>query len=162
MEGAQTSAAVDELRPRLVEVIVALSLAADLGIGQPMEHGLRSCVIATRLADRLGLSAQTRDDVYWVSLLAMVGCTADSFEVQQIWGDDLALRAGMFDAGPSARSIAWFFLSRAGSGRGPIDRVRAGSQLLATGMGAVVESMIAHCEVTGRFAEQLEFGGRGL
>src|ERR1700742_2968935 len=106
-------------RPRLVELVAALSLAADLGLGQPMEHGMRACVIATRLASRLGHDQRTCDDVYWVSLLGMVGCTADSYELRQIWGDDLALRAGMFDAGPSAFSIAGYFLSRAGSDGGP-------------------------------------------
>jgi hypothetical protein len=35
----------------LVEVVAAFSLAADLALGQPMEHGLRSCMSATRLAE---------------------------------------------------------------------------------------------------------------
>src|SRR5436853_129404 len=41
--------------PRRAEVLAALSLAIDLGLGQPMEHMLRSALIATRLAERLGL-----------------------------------------------------------------------------------------------------------
>lgn len=40
---------------RLAEVIAALSLATDLGIGQPMEHVLRSCRISLRQADELAL-----------------------------------------------------------------------------------------------------------
>ena len=40
---------------RLAEVLAALSLATDLGMGQPMEHMLRQCLIALRLAERLGL-----------------------------------------------------------------------------------------------------------
>ena len=63
--------------PRLVEVVAAFSLATDLGLGQPMEHGLRSCLIATRLAEKLDLDEDERACVYWVTLLAMVGCTAD-------------------------------------------------------------------------------------
>ncbi len=43
--GVQKSSGV-----RLSEVIAAVSLAADLGMGQPMEHVLRSCMIATRFA----------------------------------------------------------------------------------------------------------------
>ena len=46
--------------PRRAEVLAALSLAIDLGLGQPMEHMLRAAVIATRLADRLGLDAEQR------------------------------------------------------------------------------------------------------
>jgi hypothetical protein len=63
MEGATRTGAPAELRPRLVELVAAQSLAADLGLGQAMEHGLRACLIATRLADRLGLDERTRDDV---------------------------------------------------------------------------------------------------
>jgi HD-GYP domain-containing protein (c-di-GMP phosphodiesterase class II) len=141
-----------------VELVAALSLAADLGLGQPMEHGMRACAIATRLASSLGLDQRTCDDVFWVSLLGMVGCTADSYELRQVWGDDLALRAGMFNAGPSELSIAAYFLSRAGSDGGPARRAGQGARLLASGMRAVAESLATHCQVTGRLAEQLHFG----
>jgi HD-GYP domain-containing protein (c-di-GMP phosphodiesterase class II) len=147
-----------EIRPRLVEVVTALSLAADLGLGQPMEHGLRACLISLRLGERLELDARAQDVLYWFSLLATVGCTADSFELRQIWGDDLQLRAGYFAAGPSAPSLARFFLARAGSDGGAVRRVSAGVKLLATGMRAVTESLTTHCQVTGRLAEQLRFG----
>jgi hypothetical protein len=50
-------------RPRVVELVAALSLAADLGPGQEMEHGLRACLIATRLAERIELDQAARDDV---------------------------------------------------------------------------------------------------
>jgi hypothetical protein len=43
-------------RPRRAEVLAALSVSIDLGLGQPAEHMLRSAVIATRLADRLAPS----------------------------------------------------------------------------------------------------------
>ncbi len=158
MYGVTASGSAGDVRPRLVELVAALSLAADLGLGQPMEHGMRACVIATRLARRLGYDERTCDDVYWVSLLGMVGCTADSYELHQIWGDDLALRAGMFTAGPAAFSMAGYFLSRAGSNGGPAHRVRQATRLLASGMQAVAESMTAHCQVTERLAEQLQLG----
>ena len=41
---------------RLAELIAALSLATDLGTGQPMEHALRATVLAVHLGDALGLS----------------------------------------------------------------------------------------------------------
>ena len=44
--------------PRRAELLAAVSLAIDLGLGQPMEHMLRSSLIATRIADRMGLDAQ--------------------------------------------------------------------------------------------------------
>jgi hypothetical protein len=78
--------------PRLAEVVAAFSLATDIGLGQPMEHGLRSCLIATRFADALDLDDAEREAVYWVTLLAMVGCTADSFEIRQAFGARLSSR----------------------------------------------------------------------
>jgi hypothetical protein len=38
---------------RLSELVAALSFSSDLALGQPMEHVLRSCLIALRLADHL-------------------------------------------------------------------------------------------------------------
>ena len=44
---------------RTAELIAALCLATDLGMGFPFEHGLHTTVIATRLADKLGVDAST-------------------------------------------------------------------------------------------------------
>ena len=46
---------LDRAQVRLAELVAALSLGIDLGFGQPMEHVLRQCLIALRLAERLGL-----------------------------------------------------------------------------------------------------------
>src|SRR5687767_13586595 len=69
------------MRVSRAELLASLSLAVDLGLGQPMEHVLRQTVIATRLADHAGLDTETREAVYYVSLLAWVGCTADSADM---------------------------------------------------------------------------------
>jgi len=45
---------------RLAELVAALSLGVDLGFGQPMEHVLRQCLIAMRLAERVGLDDDAR------------------------------------------------------------------------------------------------------
>jgi hypothetical protein len=46
-------------RVRAAEIIGALSLATDLGTGVPLEHGLQSTLFAMRLAERLGVDAET-------------------------------------------------------------------------------------------------------
>jgi hypothetical protein len=48
------------VRLRLADILAALSVATDLGHGQSPETAMRVCVVATRLADRLGLSATER------------------------------------------------------------------------------------------------------
>jgi hypothetical protein len=40
---------------RLAKLVASLSLATDLGLGQPMEHILRSCTLGLRIAEDVGL-----------------------------------------------------------------------------------------------------------
>ena len=75
---------------RLAELVAAFSLATDLGLGQPVEHVLRSWLIAARLGDRLGLDADEREALYYVVMLAWVGCVADTAAVAAVFGDDIA------------------------------------------------------------------------
>ena len=63
---------------RLAELLTALSLATDLGMGQPLEHALRSCLIAIGLGERLRLRPEELAEVYYVALLRFVGCSADA------------------------------------------------------------------------------------
>ncbi len=45
-----------------------LSLGTDLGLGQPMEHMVRSCLVALRLAEQRGLDESQRTAVYYSGL----------------------------------------------------------------------------------------------
>jgi hypothetical protein len=54
------------------DVIAALSLATDLSIGFDLEHGLRSTLVAARLAERLGLDRETASQTYYACLLQQV------------------------------------------------------------------------------------------
>ncbi len=72
----------------LAELLGVLSLATDLGMGQPMEHMLRQCLIALRLSERMGLDESARGVVYYTSLLAWVGCNVDAYEQAKWFGDE--------------------------------------------------------------------------
>jgi HD-GYP domain-containing protein (c-di-GMP phosphodiesterase class II) len=78
-------------RVRAAEVIAALSLATDLGIGVPLEHGLQSTLLAMRLGERLGVDPDTASQTYYACLLFYVGCTADADAAAETFGDDDAL-----------------------------------------------------------------------
>ena len=78
---------------RLAELVAALSLATDLGTGQPMEHALRACLLATHLSGELGMDEQERCDVYYVSLLRAIGCVSDAHRVAARFGDELLANA---------------------------------------------------------------------
>lgn len=77
---------------RLAEVVFALSIASDLGMGQPLEHGLRTTMVALRLAELTGLDRDSLREVYYVSLLHYVGCSAEAQEDADFFGDEIAAR----------------------------------------------------------------------
>jgi HD-GYP domain-containing protein (c-di-GMP phosphodiesterase class II) len=138
---------------RLSELIAALSFSTDLALGQPMEHVLRSCLIALRLADLLGLDGEERAETYWVTLLATV-CTAESYEFGQLFGDDVAFRAGMFHVGPSQLAQMAYVLGLAARNRSG-SRVRAVAGIVSSAGKNVEASFLAHCAVTQDMADQL-------
>src|SRR3954471_92463 len=76
-------------RVRAAEVIGALCLATDLGMGFPFEHGLHTTLIATRLADRLGGDPAIVSETYYASMLAHSGCTTDAHVTAEVFGGAL-------------------------------------------------------------------------
>ncbi|WP_415953447.1 HD domain-containing phosphohydrolase [Streptomyces sp. KLOTTS4A1] len=81
-------------RLRLAELLAALSVATDLGMGQPPEKAVRSCLLATGLARSLRLPGTQVGDVYYAALLRHLGCTATaSVEARLYGGDELVSRA---------------------------------------------------------------------
>jgi hypothetical protein len=114
----------DRASIRLAELVAALSLGVDLGFGQPMEHVLRQCLIALRLAERIGLDEEQRADVYYAALLVNVGCHSDAHEQAKWFGDDIALKSGKYDheIGSVRGAAAAFRLI--GAGNPPLHRFR--------------------------------------
>lgn len=143
---------------RLSEVIAALSMVTDLGLGQPSEHVLRSARIGMRLADRLGLDQAQRATVYDVNLLTYVGCPVYGNESSAVFGDDIALRAGSYDVDLASFPAMVFMLRRAGSSGTVFHRVANTVTFMATGGRTVVEQMANHCSAAGVLAQRLGLG----
>lgn len=140
---------------RTAELVASLSLAMDLGMGQPMEHAQRSCLLGLRLADDLGLDESERVVLYYVCLLAWIGCHGDSYEMALIFGDDIAARAG-------AREYeifgfeSWRYLARyVGAGRSVLGRAQAFGSFAVSGWRTVEEFDGTHCAAAGDFALRL-------
>lgn len=74
---------------RTAELVGALCLATDLGMGFPFEHGLHTTLIAMRLAERLGVDRSTAVQSYYASLLAHAGCTTDVHLTGHVFGASL-------------------------------------------------------------------------
>ena len=120
-------------RPRLAELVAALSLGIDLGFGQPMEHVLRQCIIALRLAERTGLDDDERLVVYYTALLVNVGCHSDAHEQAKWFGDDIALKADKYRYELRGVRSAAHGMRRLGSGSPPLHRFRLGLEFALKG-----------------------------
>jgi HD-GYP domain-containing protein (c-di-GMP phosphodiesterase class II) len=142
---------------RLAELIAALSLATDLGMGQPMEFALRVATLAVELGQRLGLTTDDLADVYYLALVKHIGCTSDSLEFAAFsGGDDIAFRrrSMLFPAAPPAHVIGQL-LRHTGEERPPVERARLVAGMVAAGRKRPRQTAAAHCEAGGRLCERL-------
>jgi HD-GYP domain-containing protein (c-di-GMP phosphodiesterase class II) len=142
----------------LAELLAAFSLATDLGLGQPMEHVLRSWRIAARLGEHIDLPDDERASIYYIAVLAWVGCVADTPEVAKWFGDDIAFRSDSYQVELAGLPGLAFILAHAGAGGPGLRRVRLASTLLATGGKGIERGLLSHCLTTSRMAEQLGMG----
>ena len=136
-------AETDRTHVRLAELVAALSLGVDLGFGQPMEHVLRQCLIAMRLAEAAGLDGDERADVYYTALIVNVGCHTDAHEQAKWFGDDIAVKAIKYAHEPRSIRMAMTGIRQLGAGLGPLHRFRLGLEFAISGH-RETDSMIAH------------------
>ncbi|MFI7664782.1 HD domain-containing phosphohydrolase [Nocardia sp. NPDC049526] len=142
----------------LAALLAAFSFAMDLGLGQPMAHVLRSWLLASRLGERVGLSAEERSDLYYTAVLAWTGCVADAPEVAAWFGDDIAFRADSYKLDLHGLGGAVFFLSHAGSSGPFAQRVRKTVTIAAKGGRDIERGLMSHCLTTSTMAERLGLG----
>ena len=111
---------------RLGELLGVLSLVGDLGMGKPMEHALLQTMVALRLGERVGLTADDGHSLSCGSLLAWVGCHVDAYEQAKWFGDEAKVKAGYqrIDNKNAAADLAFTFRNL-GAGQPLADRARA-------------------------------------
>ncbi len=136
---------------RLAEIMAALSRAADLGMGQPIETALSTCIVSVRLGKAAGLSEEDLRDTYYLALLRYIGCNAETHVLAALVGDELALRGefAAIDAGDPRQVVALVtrYLRRAEP-----EFVR---QVMRSLPGLMHESFSGHCEVAQRLATRM-------
>jgi HD-GYP domain-containing protein (c-di-GMP phosphodiesterase class II) len=143
---------------RAAELVAVLSLATDLGTGQPLEHALRTAIFAVRLGELAGATDSERSDAYYVALLHAAGCTSNSHEAGQLFGDDIGHRAAFFLIDTADRdAVLAFYAEWVGAGRQAEVRERMLEAALANPARGR-ESFVAMCEVAQRFAGWIGLG----
>jgi HD-GYP domain-containing protein (c-di-GMP phosphodiesterase class II) len=149
------------VRIRRAELVALLSLGTDLGLGQPMEHMIRACLIALRLGERLGLSEAERGVVYYSGLLAWVGCHTDAYEQAKWFGDDTTLKSDAhyaYDMGKVGPTISFMLKHVGGPERGFGERARLGVAFMGEGRRALIALAENHYRATDELAARLGLG----
>lgn len=143
---------------RLAELMAALSLALDLGTGQPLEHELGICLSALDLAERVGCPPAERSAVYYVALLAHLGCSAVAPDLARwVGGDEIHFQSDAQVLGPAAdpTDVVRHLVRRVADDRPAPERVRLVVKNLTQG-NHLVETMGANlCDGAPLLAQRL-------
>jgi HD-GYP domain-containing protein (c-di-GMP phosphodiesterase class II)/DNA-binding CsgD family transcriptional regulator len=153
--GAVEDPAAGDLR--LADVLAALSVATDLGMGHAPEKAVRSCLFATELAREHGVPEPQVSDVYYTSLLLHLGCTAPAAELAHLVGDERRFlsRAEGTDESDLRQTLGLLGLVGAGTGT---RRLRHLLRTVTAGAEATRRVQLATCEVGSRAAARLHLG----
>ena len=139
------------------EVIAALSLALDLGTAEPLESALRTCIVALRLGERLGLSQADMHATYYVALLRHLGCTAQAPLAAEVFGDEMAAQSALNPYYLESRpDFFWELLRSIGRRRPPLGRATEVARVIS-GLPRLQGGAAASCEVAEMLALRLGF-----
>ncbi|WP_309130223.1 HD domain-containing phosphohydrolase [Brevibacterium sp.] len=140
---------------RRAEVLAALSIAIDLGLGLPMEHMLRSSLLAAILAEELDLTEEQRTTIYYTNLVLWIGCHADSHEFSRWFGDDLAMRRDSYQLDWSGPAYMKYLLRRTGSNDPLPRRTQKRLSLLLAPQARMAALIHSHCLSAGLMTERI-------
>jgi HD-GYP domain-containing protein (c-di-GMP phosphodiesterase class II) len=133
---------------RLAEAVGALSLATDLAMGQPLEHGLRTAMLALRAAQAMDLAEDDQVTVFYTGLLHFAGCTAESEIDARFFGDELTARPRMMTvAHGSRRELVTTAMRAAYPDSTPLTRMAAMARSAFGSMAEFRRWAASHCDV---------------
>src|SRR5215468_11882316 len=126
-----------------------------------MEHMIRACLIALRLAESAAIDDAERGVVYYSGLLAWVGCHTDAYEQAKWLGDDLAVKGDAhygYDFSKAGPAAAFLVKHVGGAGQPLRQRVLTGVQFPGDGRRALAALAENHYLATDQLAAKLGLG----
>ncbi len=139
------------------DVLVSLSRALDLTEGQPLGHAQRSCAIALRIADVVGLDDAEREALAYAALLKDVGCSSAAARMSALLrADDIRLKAAgkLVDWQRPAEAVA-YVAREAAPARGGAARVGTAARALRALAAEGAEITRTRCERGGSIVHGL-------
>ncbi len=144
---------------RLGELIGALSHALDITEGQPRGHCVRCAYIGMAMADRLGLDADQRWELYYTLLLKDLGCSSNAARICELYlTDDLQFKRDFKLVGSSLPQVARFVLTHTGLRAGLAERFRATLDIFQNGQDISRDLIQTRCQRGAEIARQMRFG----
>jgi HD-GYP domain-containing protein (c-di-GMP phosphodiesterase class II)/DNA-binding CsgD family transcriptional regulator len=133
---------------RLAEAVGVLSLATDLSMGQPLEHGLCTAMLALRLAQAMGLPDDDQVTVFYTGLLHFAGCTAESEIDARFFGDEMVSRPRMLAVAHGSRfELMATAMRTAHQGSAPLTRAARMARAAVGGIAEFRRWAASHCDV---------------
>jgi HD-GYP domain-containing protein (c-di-GMP phosphodiesterase class II) len=142
-------------RVRTAELIAALCLATDLGMGFPFEHGLHTTLIAMRLADRLGVDRRTASETYYACLLSHAGCTTEAHVAAKVFGSSLTITLNPVMYGSQRDVLGGLLRALPDPGRPALVRVVQTTRRFPKMARGSRPALSAACEVAGMLADRV-------
>lgn len=146
-------------QPSKAEILAALSMALDLVEGQPEGHAIRSCAIALRLADSVGLAAEDRDRVFFAAILKDSGCSNNAVRIHKVFGGD------EFVSKRAVKTVDWtspveslrFAFQNTERGQGWVAKLRRLAANIGPPSAVMNEVTLARCTRGALIAQKLGF-----
>jgi len=141
---------------RLADLLAGLSLISDHELGLPPDDAVRSCLVGTALARKLGLSDGEVADVFYTSLLQHIGCIGYAHETYLVWSDDLAAnRAAQRTNFAEPKELLSVYLPTLLRSVDGFERAQIAARFLTNGPGFLKRFATASCEVAAHTARRL-------
>lgn len=141
---------------RLADLLASVSLLSDLGFALPPEESMRSTIVATSIARRLGLDEATVSDAFYTTLIQHLGCAGFAHEASAIYGDEMVLNAAAARVDTNdVRDVVGTLIRATTRGRGPVDWVRVVMATMVGGERFGRMFATARCEVNRETARRL-------
>jgi HD-GYP domain-containing protein (c-di-GMP phosphodiesterase class II) len=142
-------------RVRTAELIAALCLATDLGMAFPFEHGLHTTLIATRLADRLGIDRRSATETYYACLLSHAGCTTEAHVAAQVFGGSLTTSFNPVMYGSGREVLTGLLRTLPDPESSAVARTAQTARRLPRMIRAQRPALTSACEVAGMLADRV-------
>lgn len=140
---------------RAAELVGALCLATDLGMGFPFQHGMQATLMTMRLTELLEVDTETATHTFYASLLMYVGCTTDAEISARIFPGGLTEHLAPVEHGSAGQRLVGVARAVTPPGSSPVRRLYEQARWLPAAARFQKPHYVAVCEVAEMLADRL-------